>query len=313
MSDFPKPEVILTHESDLDGWISGILLQRLAKQLFGADVRLEACHYNLWKQRPLRESSAWVADFSFEARLDRPNWMVVDHHPTDVPARQARLVHDLGKSAGLLCYELCQQNGISSPELDRLVRLNNIADLFLDDDPEFVAACDYANLVKTYGFWSLHHLVEGQIEKILDHPLMEVMAVKRRVEDPLGFAWAKDHVKKVGEGIGYVETIVGNTNVIVHHLLEAQATPYPVLVSLFRKNNGLIIASLRSRNGEAVKAAEKLQGGGHPNAAGAVLPRSLRSIADAVEFMKGVFSPTLRAPAPLNSLDGLFDSAHFGR
>ena len=61
MSALPKPEVILTHESDLDGFLSGVLLQRLAKHLFGTRVRLEAYHYQAWKQRELREKSAWVA------------------------------------------------------------------------------------------------------------------------------------------------------------------------------------------------------------------------------------------------------------
>ena len=37
-----KPEVIITHESDLDGLVSGVLLQRLARKLFNADVHLEA-------------------------------------------------------------------------------------------------------------------------------------------------------------------------------------------------------------------------------------------------------------------------------
>jgi hypothetical protein len=32
--------------------------------------------------------------------------------------------------------------------------------------------------------------VDGQIEKLLDHPLLEVMAVKRRIENPLGFEWS---------------------------------------------------------------------------------------------------------------------------
>ena len=41
MTALPKPEVIITHESDLDGFLSGLLLQRLAKHLFGAEVRLE--------------------------------------------------------------------------------------------------------------------------------------------------------------------------------------------------------------------------------------------------------------------------------
>ncbi len=167
----PMPDVVITHESDLDGLLAGVLLQRLARKLFDTDVRLEAYHYNLWKQRELREKSAWVTDFAFEARLDKPNWLVVDHHVTEVKPQNGQLIHDVNKSAGLLCYELCREPGLGSPTLDRLVHLNNVADLFLEDDPDFVLAGDYANLVKIYGFWNLHALLGADIEKLLDHPL----------------------------------------------------------------------------------------------------------------------------------------------
>ena len=186
----PRPEVIITHESDLDGLVAGVLLQRLARKLFGGDIRLEAYHYNFWKQRELREKSAWVTDFTFESRLDRPEWVVIDHHATETQPKYATLIHDLNKSAGLLCYELCKEHGLGTPALDRLVRLNNVSDLFLNDDPEFDLASDYANLVKIYQFWNLHALFNGQIEKLLNHPLLEVMVVKRRVEIPLGYEWS---------------------------------------------------------------------------------------------------------------------------
>ena len=134
MTEFlPRPEVILTHESDLDGLIAGVLLQRLARKVFDIDVRLEACNYNYWKQRELREKAGWVTDLMFEPRLDKANWLVIDHHVTDARPKQAMLIHDVNKSAGLLCYELCRQHGLSSPELDRLVHLNNVGDLFLED------------------------------------------------------------------------------------------------------------------------------------------------------------------------------------
>src|SRR5580658_449448 len=268
MDVLPKPDVILTHESDLDGLVAGVLLQRLAKKLFGVDVRLEAYHYNNWKQRELRERAAWVTDLNFEARLDKPDWLVIDHHATEAPAKSAHLIHDLGKSAGLLCYELCKEGGLGSPELDRLVHLNNVADLFLEDDPAFVLANDYANLVKTYNFWNLHALIDGQLERLLNHPLLEVMAVKRRIEDPMGLEWSKANVQEISPTVGYVDTVVGNTNLIVHQLLEKQATKYPVLMTLFRKANNTVVVSLRSRNGEALKVAERLQGGGHANACG---------------------------------------------
>ncbi len=306
MDCLPRPEVILTHESDLDGLIAGVLLQRLAKALFQDDVRMEACNYNYWRQRDVREKAAWVTDLAFEPRLDKPNWLIIDHHVTETVPKQAQLIHDVTKSAGLLCYELCCRHGIGSPALDRLVQLNNVADLFIEDDPDFELAGDYANLVKTYQFWNLHALLNGQIEKLLDHPLLEVMAVKRRVENPLGFAWSKSNVVQLGPTIGFVDTVVGNNNLIIHRLLEEGSTPYPVLITLFRRANGVMIASIRSRNGEALKVAERLQGGGHANASAATLPRSVKSQNDAIHYLRQILNP--RTDGSLNSLEALFES-----
>jgi oligoribonuclease NrnB/cAMP/cGMP phosphodiesterase (DHH superfamily) len=300
----PRPEVIITHESDLDGLVSGVLLQRLAAALFQIDVPLEAYNYNYWKQRELREKSGWIADLTFESRLDKANWAIVDHHVTDTAARNALLIHDVNKSAGLLCYELCKDMGLGSPALDRLVQLNNVSDLFLEDDPDFLLAGDYANLVKNYGFWNLHALLDGQIEKLLDHPLLEVMAVKRRIENPLGLAWSKSNITEISPTVGFVDTVIGNNNLIVHELLEQRATSYPVLITMFRRANGVIIASLRSRNGEALKVAEILQGGGHANASGATLPRSIKTIPDAVSYLRQLLNP--KKDTPLNSLEGAF-------
>ncbi|HTL74501.1 MAG TPA: DHH family phosphoesterase [bacterium] len=303
MLTLTKPEVILTHESDLDGFVAGLLLQRLAQHLFGETIPLQAYHYNFWKQRDLRERTAWVTDFTFEARLDKPGWLIVDHHVTETPAKNAQLIHDVTKSAGQLCYELCQQHGLGSPVLDRLVQLNNVADLFLECDPDFEVAGDYAGLVKIYSFWTLHTIIGGELEKLMDHPLLEVMAVKRRVEDPIGFEWSKQHVSEISPVVGFVDNLVGNTNQIVHQLLERKATKYTVLVTLFRRSNS-IFASFRSRNGEALKIAEKFQGGGHANASGAILPKSVRTIEDGVEFLRQILN--VKAEPALNSLDSLF-------
>jgi oligoribonuclease NrnB/cAMP/cGMP phosphodiesterase (DHH superfamily) len=311
MTELPKPEIIFTHESDLDGLIAGLLLQKLARKIYGKDVPLEAYHYNYWKQRELREKAAWVTDFTFETRLDKSEWAIIDHHVTDAAPKYARLVHDVTKSAGLLCYELCKEHGLASPALDRLVHLNNVADLFLEDDPDFILAGDYANLVKIYQFWNLHSLIGGDIEKLLDHPLLEVMAVKRRIEDPIGFEWSKGNVTELSPAVGYVETVIGNNNLIVHQLLEAHATKYSVLITLFRRANNVVIASFRSRNGDALKVAEKFQGGGHANAAGAMLPKSIRHIPDAVEYLRQILHP--KAGAPLNSMESLFASLEVGK
>ena len=304
MTALPRPDVIITHESDLDGLVAGVLLRRLARKIFNDEVRLEAYHYNFWKQREPREKAGWVTDLTFEARLDKPNWAVIDHHVTETVPRHAVLVHSITKSAGLLCYELCCEHGLGSPALDRLVHLNNVADLFLEDDPDFLLACDYASLVKHYQFWNLYELLDGQIEKLLDHALLEVMAVKRRVENPLGFEWSKRNITELSPAVGYVDTVVGNNNLIVHRLLEEKATRYPVLVTLFRRANNTVIASFRSRDGEAIRVAERFQGGGHANAAGAVMPKSIRQVPEAVEYIRQILNP--KKDAPLNSLESLF-------
>lgn len=300
--------MILTHESDLDGFVAGLLLQRLARRLFDIAAPVEAYHNHNWRQRPLTEKAAWVCDMTFEARLDRPNWLIIDHHAVESRPARAQLLHDVHKSAGLLCYELCQAHGLGSPALDRLVHLNNVADLFLADDPDFELATDYANLVKTYGFWNLYEVIAGDVEKLLDHPLLEVMSVKRRIEDPLGFAWSRQNVVEITPKVGLVDTVIGNTNLIVHRLLKEQATPYPVLMTLYRRGNGQFLASLRSRSGDALKVAEKLQGGGHPNASGATLPRSVQNIPDAIQYLRQTLNPTPAKGAPFNSLEQAFDA-----
>lgn len=303
MAALPKPEIILTHESDLDGLLSGLLLRRLARKLFDQDIRIESYHYHGWKQRSLRERVAWVSDFAFEQRMDRADWLILDHHATETPAKQARLIHDLTKSASLLCYELCREHELASAELDRLVHLSNVVDLYLVEDTDFELACDYGNLVKIYGFWNLHALIGGEAERLLNHPLLEVMAVKRRVEDPQGFEWSRRNVVDISPTLGFVDTVVGNSNSIVHRLLAEKATPFPVLVTLFAKSNRTVIASFRSENGEALKVAQQLQGGGHANASGATLPRSVQTVEDGVLWLRKALNPQTKSGGGLNSLE----------
>jgi len=245
--------------------------------------------------------------------MDKPDWVVIDHHVTDVAPKNAHLIHDVTKSAGLLCYELCQSRGLASPALDRLVHLNNVSDLFLESDPDFILAGDYANLVKCYQFWNLHTVLGGEVEKLLDHPLLEVMSVRRRVEDPIGLEWSRQHIAELSPTVAFVDTVIGSSNQIVHQLLETGATKYPVLMTLFRRAN-TIFASFRSRNGEALQIALKFQGGGHANAAGATLPKSIRTIEDGIDFVRKGLNPKPAASGPqLNSLEGLFAGLEAGK
>jgi len=293
MSDLPKPDVIITHESDLDGFVSGHLLQRLARKLFDADVPLQAWNYNNWERRPLREKSAWVSDLNFAARMDRENWLIVDHHATEVEPRNCRLIHDTTKSASLLCYELCKEHGLGNETLDRLVHFTNVGDLFLTDDPEFTTAIDYGSLVKQYYFWNLHQLVGDDLESLVDHPLLQVVSTRREVENPLGFAHAKANLERLTDSIGLVDAPVGDSNTILHQLLADDDVPYPVLATLATRFRAVSI-SLRSENGEALPVAKQLQGGGHPNASGATLPNTVQRMPDAIVYLKKVLNPEVK-------------------
>ena len=305
MTDFPKPEVILTHESDLDGFVSGVLLQRLATKMFDSVPRLEAWNYNAWAKRTLSEKSAWICDLSFEPRMDRADWVICDHHITEAKATHARFIHDTTKSASLICYDLCREQGLGSEPLDRLVRLTDIGDLFKENDPDFLTACDYGSLVKVYGFWNLHALIGGELERLLDHPLLEVMIVKRRVEDPMGYDWSRPNIRPLSPEVGLVETVVGNPNAIIHRLLNEKATSHAVLLTLSARANRTFSVSLRSQNGEALVVARQLQGGGHPNACGATLPKSIQSDADAIDYLKHILS-NKSSQAGLSSLADAF-------
>lgn len=305
MDSAQKPEVICTHESDLDGLVSGLLLVRLARKLFGTEIPLQAWNYQGWKNRVMGEATAWISDFTFEPRLDRHGWIIFDHHIHSGPPKNARLVHSPEKSASALVYTWCQEHGLATPKLDRLVHLTNLGDLWKNEDPEFGLANEYAALVKEYGFWNLHKVIGGDPERLVDHPLLQVMTVKRTVENPLGLAWAREHVEEITPEVGLVHTSIGDTNLIVHQLLDSRSTPYKVLVTLFPKANRTFVASFRSLNGEALPAAIQLQGGGHPNAAGTTLPRSVIDIESAIHHLRDTLDNSRYLNAfqqPLNAL-----------
>ncbi len=310
MGLLPKPEIIITHDGDLDGLLSGMLLQKLSATLYGEEVRLLAYQTHAWRSRCLRENAAWVSDLSFEERMDRINWVVVDHHITSAAPTKARLVHDRGKSACLLAYELCQEHGLESETLDRLVHLANVGDLFLQDDPDFELANDHGTLVKTYGFWNMYSLVDGDPEKLLNHPLLEVMRIKREVEDPMGLNWSRQNIQQISPTVGLVKIVVGNSNVILHRLLGESGIAYRVLMTLNRISGNQFMVSLRSSDGEALSVAQQLQGGGHPNAAGAALPKSVQRVVDAVDYLKKALNPIDQESDSVgHNVEALFDNA----
>ena len=91
MDQLPKPEIIVTHDGDLDGLLSGMLLQKLSGVLYGEEVRLLGYQTQAWHSRCLRENAAWVSDMAFEERMDRINWVIVDHHITSATPKNCLL------------------------------------------------------------------------------------------------------------------------------------------------------------------------------------------------------------------------------
>ena len=308
MKEFPEPEVIYTHESDLDGFVAGTLLVRLAHRLYGREPSLKAFHYSAWESHQIRQNRVWISDLTFEERLDHPQWVIFDHHQTRATPKKARLVHDTERSAGAIVYHILRDAGGGSNALDRLVHLSNVADLFLRDDPDFHEAIDLASMIKVYGFWTIHGLTDGDPERILDLPLRNVLRLKREVENPLGFEWSKGRVTEISPTVGLVDTAVGDTNMIVHRMLEEKVTPYPVLMTLSGRGvSGGMSVSLRRENGEALPIAQRLQGGGHPNAGGASLPKTIHHTPDAVVYLKKTLNPPPVIQSEQEAVESLFD------
>src|SRR5690606_16635902 len=134
-------------------------------------------------------------------------------------------------------------------------------------------------------------LLDGEIERLIDHPLLEVVQTRRRIEDPIGLEWSRSHVVEISPEVGFVEVVVGTTNLIVHDLLRSPDCRFPVLATLVRRGGSGYGVGLRSRNGQALAIAQKLQGGGHPNAAGATLPRSIQGLPEALDYLRQVLNP----------------------
>ena len=106
---------------------------------------------------------------------------------------------------------------------------------------------------------------------------------------------------EISPTVGTVRPPVGNTNLIIHRLLNTGETKYSVLLSLYRKGIGNFVVSFRSLNGEALAVAQKFEGGGgHPNAAGATLPKGINNHDDAIEYLRARFkgNPSGAASSP---------------
>jgi len=91
----------------------------------------------------------------------------------------------------------------------------------------------------------------------------------------------------------------------MNQLLKEPELSDHVLISVSRRAPYQFGVSLRSRNGKAREVASKLQGGGHANAAGATLPKSVKSVTTGVEYIRQLLAPKNIADSDENGLSGL--------
>ena len=69
--------------------------------------------------------------------------------------------------------------------------------MYLTDDPDFTEAIDYGSLIKQYLFWNMAKLIDGNLEGLIDHPLLKVIKTRREIENPLGFDYAKSSLTEI--------------------------------------------------------------------------------------------------------------------
>ena len=125
----------------------------------------------------------------------------------------------------------------------------------------------------------------------------------------MGLNWSRQNIQQISPTIGLVKTVVGNSNVILHRLLGDAGVSYRVLLTLNRIGGNQFMVSLRSSDGEALPVARQLQGGGHPNAAGAALPKSVQRVADAVDYLIKALNPIDDSDGPVGlNTEALFEN-----
>ena len=273
-------------------------------------VPLEAYNYQNWKLREPRGAiTAWVCDLSFEPRLDTrragSSWttMPPSSRAERPPVSCCTTLRRSGRvESAMIC---AASKRTDRPSLTGWSTSTTSPICTSTQTTNFRWPWITPNLVKTYHFWYLLALVEGKFEALFDHPLLEVMAVKRRVEDPLGYEWCAKNVVRLSPLAGYVPTIIGNNNIIAHQLLERKATPFGVMVTLFKKANNTVVASLRSRQARRWFWRRSCKGRRSPQCPSAYTLAALRrnQFDDAIRYLqKQVFDPAPAKDQPLNSL-----------
>ena len=109
-----RPSLIYTHEADLDGFMSGLILNMVSKVLFKKGSSIRYINYDTMDKIEFRPNDAiWISDLNFPVLNLKPQKnriFIIDHHkweqnPID---EQVTYLHDTTKSATLQCFELLE-------------------------------------------------------------------------------------------------------------------------------------------------------------------------------------------------------------
>lgn len=271
---FFEPTVIYTHRDDLDGLLSGMLAQRLAFAIFGKSIPVRAISYGDI-QLVDAKNPAWFTDLCPEREelTTNPENSFFDHHHWDeMPTGPSYIEDSEEKSAAGVVASVLES---IAPQFMRgltpVIDMVQAGDLHKIDDEQYGTARDLQYLFNLLGFDAMWYRFAMDPGALLTAPELPTLRERRTRDDLEGWNQCHESLKKTSWG-GVVTFTVGDW-VTVMDRVSRELLGGKTVARLARKDDGFEVRVL-STDGSALKVAEALGGGGHPNAGGAMIPFS---------------------------------------
>lgn len=296
------PTRIYSHDSDLDGFVSGNILYNISKILFGESPKILYKNYhNLDEIHTDKGEVIWVSDLNYNKSMDnRLNdlMFIVDHHrwepdpidctPENPFCDKIYYIHDTTKSASLLCFELLEtivNNLNNNPNKEKylkyienirdLVKWTNIGDIFkYNSTDELIEARSYARYFNDFikpDLLNAHDILNCKEKDILPVFYNSYKKsnyyenYKNQLTQSLMY-YEKELNKKRNEiypGIFNLVYDKGDYSMIFNILLEKHQNIKAILTAIRNPNTGDWSLSVRSKDGKtAFYIAKKYFSGG---------------------------------------------------